>query len=301
PRITQFYLDKSPNYHSWFPPVANVSLVPNLTNPLLKDVAVRQAIAYAVDRHKASSIGEYGYEPASNQSGIVTPTFTSWLDTSQAAAYGQNYNYNPTKAESILKAAGYKKGSNGIFVSPSGKPLSFTILNNGGFSDWVAAVQTIQQSLKAVGIQITPQNLNSTTYQTDLYTGKYQLAYGSETGGPTPYYELRQWLYSPNSAPIGTAAGSNFERYSNPATDKLITEYAKTADTATQHSIVNQLQKVMLSQVPVIPVTESVDWFQYDTGSFSGWPTPSNPFAQPAPYNYPDWGQVMMHLTPLHG
>jgi peptide/nickel transport system substrate-binding protein len=298
PSIKQFYLDKSPNYHYWFPPVANVTLFPNLTNPLLKNVAVRQAMAYAIDRHKASSIGEYGYEPASNQSGIVTPTFTSWLDTSQAAAYGQNYNYNPSKAISILQKAGYKKNSSGVFVSPSGKPLSFTILNNGGFSDWVAAVQTIQQSLKAVGIQVTPQNLNSTTYQADLYTGKYQLAYGSETGGPTPYYELRQWLYSANSAPIGTAAGSNFERYSNPATDKLINEYAKTANTTTQHSIVDQLQKVMLSQVPVIPVTESVDWFQYDTGSFSGWPTPSDPYAQPAAYNYPDWGQVMLHLKP---
>jgi peptide/nickel transport system substrate-binding protein len=298
PSIKQFYLDKSPNYHYWFPPVANVSLFPNLTNPLLKDVAVRQAMAYAINRQRASSIGEYGYEPASNQTGIVTPTFSSWLDSSQAASYGNNYAYNPQKAISILQGAGYKKNSSGIFVSPSGKPLSFTILNNGGFSDWVAAVQTIQSSLKAVGIQVTPQNLNSTTYQTDLYTGKYQLGYGAETGGPTPYYEMRQWLYSANSAPIGTAAGSNFERYSNPATDKLINEYAATADTSTQHSIVSQLQKVMLSQVPVIPVTEAVDWFQYDTGSFSGWPTPSNPYAQPAAYNYPDWGQVMLRLVP---
>ena len=298
PSIKQFYTSKNPNYHYWFPPVANVSIFPNLTNPLLKNVAVRQAIAYAVDRPRASSVGEYGYEPASNQAGIVTPTFSSWLDTSQAAAYGNNYAYNPKKAVSILQAAGYKKNSSGIFVSPSGKPLSFTILDNGGFSDWVAAVQTIQQSLKAVGIQVTPQNLSATTYQTDLYTGKYQLAYGSETGGPSPYYELRQWLDSANSAPIGTAAGSNFERYSNPATDKLINEYAGTASTSMQHSIVDKLQKVMLADVPVIPVTESVDWFQYDTGSFSGWPTQSNPFAQPAPYNYPDWGQVMMHLTP---
>jgi peptide/nickel transport system substrate-binding protein len=298
PSIKQFYLNKSPNYHYWFPPVANVSMFINLTNPLLKDVAVRQAMAYAVDRPRASSIGEYGYEPASNQAGIVTPTFSSWLDTSQAASYGNNYAYNPKKAESILTAAGYKKNSSGIFVSPSGKPLSFTILNNGGFSDWVAAVQTIEASLKAVGIQVTPENLSQTSYQSDLYTGKYQLAYGSETGGPTPYYELRQWLYSANSAPIGTAAGSNFERYSNPATDKLINEYAATASPSVQHSIVSQLQKVMLSYVPVIPVTESVDWFQYDTGSFTGWPTQSDPYAQPAAYNYPDWGQVMLRLAP---
>ncbi len=298
PSIKTFYLSKSPDYHYWFPPVANVSLFINLTNPLLKNAAVRQAMAYAINRQKASTIGEYGYEPASNQAGIVTPTFSSWLDTSQAAAFGNNYAYNPAKAISVLQKAGFKKGSDGIFRTPSGQKLSFTILNNGGFSDWVAAVQTIQASLKAVGIQVTPENLAATTYQTDLYTGKYQLGYGAETGGPTPYFELRQWLYSHNSAPIGTAAGSNFERYSNPATDKLIEQYGATTSPAEQHSIVSQLQKVMLQEVPVIPVTEAVDWFQYDTGSFSGWPTPGNPYAQPAAYNYPDWGQLMLHLAP---
>jgi peptide/nickel transport system substrate-binding protein len=298
PSIQSFYLSKNPGYHYWFPPVANVSMFINLTNPLLKNVAVRQAMAYAVDRHKASTIGEYGYEPPSNQTAIVTPTFGSWLNTSQAASYGSNYAYNPAKAISVLQKAGFKKGSDGIFRSPSGQKLSFTILNNGGFSDWVAAVQTIQASLKAVGIQVTPQNLAATTYQTDLYTGKYQLAYGSETGGPTPYFELRQLLYSHNSAPIGTAAGSNWERYSNPATDKLIEQYGSTTSTSEQHSIVNQLQKVMLQDVPVIPVTESVDWFQYDTGSFTGWVTQGNPYAQPSAYNYPDWGQQMMTLQP---
>jgi peptide/nickel transport system substrate-binding protein len=298
PSIQKFYLSKSSNYHYWFPPVANVSVFINLKNPILKNVAVRQAMAYAIDRHKASLIGEYGYEPASNQSGIVTPTFSSWMDAPQAASYGNNYAYSPAKAISILEHAGFKRGSNGIFQTPSGQPLAFTILDNGGFSDWVAAVQTIQQNLKAVGIQVTANNVAYSTWQTDLYEGKFQLGYGSETGGPSPYYEMRQWLYSANSAPIGTVAGSNFERYSNPATDALINQYAATASPATQHSIVNQLEAVMLKEVPVIPVTESVDWFQYDTGSFSGWPTQGNPYAQPAAYNYPDWGQLMLRLVP---
>jgi len=297
PSIQKFYLSKSPNYHYWFPPVANVSVFINLTNPILKNVAVRQAMAYAIDRPKASLIGEYGYEPASNQSGIVTPTFSGWMDAPQAASFGNNYAYNPQKAISILQAAGYKKGSDGI-MAKGGQKLSFTILDNGGFSDWVAAVQVIQQDLKAVGIQVTANNVAYSTWQNNLYQGKFQLAYGSETGGPSPYYELRQWLYSANSAPIGTSAGSNFERYSNSSTDALINQYATTADPSQQHSIVNQLEKVMLTEVPLIPVTESVDWFQYDTGSFSGWPTQGNPYAQPAAYNYPDWGQTMLHLSP---
>jgi peptide/nickel transport system substrate-binding protein len=297
PSIQKFYTSKSPNYKYWFPPVANVSVFINLTNPILKNAAVRQAMAYAINRQKASQIGEYGYEPPSNQTGIVTPTFKTWLDTSQAAAFGNGYAYNPSKATQILTAAGFKKGPDGI-MAKGGQKLSFSIIDNGGFSDWVAAVNVIVGDLKAVGIQVTPKNLSAPAYQAALYNGNYQLGYGSETGGPTPYYELRQWLYSANSAPIGQPAGSNFERYNDPATDKLLNQYPGTTDAATQHSIVSQLQKVMLQQVPVIPVTESVDWFQYDTGSFTGWVTQQNPYAQPAAYSYPDWGQQMMHLAP---
>ena len=62
--------------------------------------------------------------------------------------------------------------------------------------------------------------------------------------------------------------------------------------------MVNKLQAVMLKNVPVIPVTESVDWYQYSTLNFKGWVTQTDPYAQPAPYNYPDWGQMLMHLAP---
>lgn len=296
PSIAAFYTSKSSSYHYWFPPVANVSLFINLTNPVLKNVAVRQAMAYAIDRPKVSQIGESGYEPPSNQTGVVTPTFSAWQDTAASAADG-NYSYNPAKAEQILTKAGYKKNSSGIFVSPSGQPLSFQVLNEGGFSDWVAAMQVIQSDLKAVGIAITPVNLAGTDYDTRVYDGDFQLAYGSETGGPTPYYELRQLLYSANSAKIGTAAATNWERYSSPATDALINAYGATTSVATQHSIVDQLEQVMLNDVPVIPVTEEVDWFQYDTAAFSGWETPTDPFAQPAAYNSPDWGVTLLHLT----
>ena len=160
----------------------------------------------------------------------------------------------------------------------------------------MAAANVVQQDLKAIGIQVTPQNLAQSSWQSKVYAGQFQLAYNSETGGPSPYYELRQWLYSANSAPIGTAAGSNWERYSNSATDALINQYAATTDSATQHAIVNKLQLVMLKEVPVIPVTESVDWFQYNTSDIGGWPTQSDPYAQPAAFNFPDAGQVLTHL-----
>jgi peptide/nickel transport system substrate-binding protein len=297
PSINSFYKSKSPDNHYWFPPVANVSLFINLKNPLLSNVAVREAMAYAIDRSKVSTIGESGYEPASNQTGIVTPTYSTWEDTSEAAAFG-NYAYNPAKAESILTKAGFKKNSSGIFVSPSGKPLSFSVVNNGGFSDWVAAMQVIISDMKAVGIQLTPLNLSGTDFDTRVQDGDFDLAYDSESGGPSPYYEMRQWLYSGNTAAIGKPASTNYERYSNPATDNLFDEYAVTTSTTMQHSIIDQLQEIMLKDVPVIPVTEEVDWYQYSTANFTGWETPSNAYAQPAPYNNPDFEVTLLHLRP---
>jgi peptide/nickel transport system substrate-binding protein len=296
PDIQKFYSAKSPDNHYWFPPTANNAMFINLKDPLLSNVAVRQAMAYAIDRNKVSQIGEYGYEPAANQTGIVTPTFSDWLNSAAAAKYG--YGYNPAKAEQILTAAGFKKGSNGIFETKSGQPLSFTVINIGDYSDFVASMQVVQQQLKAAGIGLTVQNLSSDDFDTKLFNGNYQLAYYYETGGPTPYYEMRQWLLSANSAPIGKSASSNYERYSNPATDKLLSEYATAATPAAQHQIVDQLQQVMLQEVPVIPMTESVDWYEYNTGAFSGWPTPANPYAQPGPALTPDFGIVLLHLKP---
>jgi len=297
PAINAFYTSKSPDYHYWFPPTVNVSIIPNLTNPLLNNVKVRQAISYAIDRNKVSSIGESGYEPPANQTGIVTPTFSSSLDNSAVSAWGNGYD--PAKATSLLESAGFHMGSNGIMTNAAGQQLSFTILNIGDYSDWVASVQVIQQELKTVGIQITPDNLSNTDFIADLAYGKYQLAYyDQQTFGPSAYYELNNWLNSANTAPVGKSAATNYERWSSPSTDALLNQYSTTTDPATQQSILNQVQNVMVTEVPIIPVTEAVDWYQYDTGSFSGWPTPGNPYAQPSAYEFPDNEQVLLHLAP---
>ena len=295
PNIQAFYTSKSPDNHYWFPPIANVSLIPNLTVGGLSDPVVRQAIAYAIDRNKVASIGEYGEEPGANQNDIAAPTFSAWMDTASAGKY--NYGYNPAKAKQLLAQAGYTLGGDGVYAK-GGQKLSFSVINIGGYSDWVASMSVIQQELKAVGIQLTPDNLAQNDFLNRLYSGNFQFAYYAQTGGPTPYYELRQWLYSANSAPIGKNASSNWERYNNPATDKLLNSYAVTTDAATQHQIVNELQQVVLSDVPFIPITEEVGWFQYNTSSFTGWPSPSNPYALPAAYAYPDMGQVLLHLSP---
>ena len=297
PDIESYYASKSPDNHYWFPPTVNIALIPNLTNSLLSNVEIRQAMSYAINREQVSTIGESGYELPANQTGVVVPTFSSSLDNSALASWGNGYD--PAKAKALLESAGFHLGSDGIMTNATGDKLQFTVINVGDYSDWVASMQVIQQALRAIGIAISPDNLSFNDFEADLSYGKYQLAYCAQpTFGPGVYYELDNWLNSANTAPVGKSAATNVERYTDSSTDALLKQYSTTTDPATQQTILNQLQQVMLTQVPIIPVVEGVDWYQYSTASFTGWPTASNPYARPPVWAYPDNEQVLLHLSP---
>ena len=293
PNIQSFYISKDPAHrHYWFPPVLNVSLFPNLTNPVLSQLPVRQAISYAINRQVVSRLGESGYQAPANQSGVILPTYQAWSDPSLTST-----TYSTAKADQVLAAAGFTKGSDGIYQDKSGNRLAFTIKTISGFSDWDASLQLITQQLKAAGISVTVQDENTTSYTADLQAGHFQLAYGGSGGpapspGPSPYYELRGLLFG------GNVGSTNYERYKSASTDALFNQYSS-ASPSQQVNIIHEIQKVMVDQIPLIPVTEGVDWYQYDTSHFSGWPTQSNPFAQPSPYQAPDMGVVLTHLVPL--
>ena len=292
PNIQSFYISKDPAHrHYYFAPILNVSLFPNLTNPLLGNLAVRKAISLAINRPVVAARGESGYQQAANQSGVVLPTFQSWYDSSLPAT-----TYNPSEAEHVLSAAGFTKGSNGIYQK-GGQPLSFTIKTVSGFTDWDASLAIITQELKAVGINVTVQDENSGTYTSDLSTGSFQLAYAGSGGpypsaGPSPYYELRALLFS------GNIGATNYSRFKSASTDALFNQYPA-ASQSQQVSIMHQVESVMVQQIPFIPVTEGVDWFQYDTTHFGGWPTAADPYAQGGIYNTPDVGVVLTRLYPI--
>jgi peptide/nickel transport system substrate-binding protein len=286
PNIKALYLNKSKDNHTWSPPVTNVEIVPNLdpSHPATSKLAVRQAIALAIDREKIALIGEGGQQPAANQTGVVVPTFQRYYDQAAVAAAGYD-KPNPDKARSLLSGLGYTEAN----------PLKLTIITITGYTDWDASLAVVKQQLKGVGIDLTVADLASQTFDDRLFNGDFDLAYYGQGGGPTPYYELRQMLYSKNSAPIGKPASSNYERYANPEVDALFDQYP-TADEAGQIDIVKKVGAAMLRDIPIIPTTESVNWFQYNTADLAGWPTESDPYAQPAAYSVPDVEQVLLHV-----
>jgi len=286
PNIKALYLNKSKDNHTWSPPVTNVAIVPNLdpSHAATSKLPVRQAISLALDRQKIALIGEGGQQPVANQTGIVVPTFQKYYDQAAVAAAGYD-KPNPDKAKSLMAGLGYTEAN----------PLKLSIITITGYTDWDASLAVVKQQLKPIGIDLTVSDLAQQTFDDRLYNGNFDLAYYGQAGGPTPYYELRQMLYSKNSAPIGKPASFNYERYLNKDVDALFDKYP-TADDAGQVDIIKQVGAAMMRDVPVIPTTESVNWFQYNTADIGGWPTESDPYAQPAAFNVPDVEQVLLHV-----
>ena len=76
-------------------------------------------------------------------------------------------------------------------------------------------------------------------------------------GGPTPYYELRQMLYSKNSAPIGKPASSNYERYANPARSTRCSTSTRRRTRPARSRSSRRSARRCCKDIPIIPTTES--------------------------------------------
>lgn len=295
PNINKIYLSKDPTYrHTWFATGGACNLLMNLTKAPFNNQTFRQAMAYAINRPLVSSKGEYGYEPVASMTGLMLPANQSYVDQSLVKQY--NYHYDPQKAAQLLASIGMKKNSQGKLVGPNG-PVSFTLIVPTGFSDWIEDASIIQNNLKALGITVNVDTPSVSTWTSDMETGNYDMTLNFGLNYYNPYFYYDNNLSGANTAPIGQTATSNYERYNNPTVNALLKTYQQSTSKTQQHQIIDQLQQVMLQQVPVIPMFSAANWNEYDTRYYVGWPDASHPYVTPT-YNSPDVEMEFTHLEP---
>ncbi len=69
------------------------------------------------------------------------------------------YLYDPAKAESLIRSAGYSRGTDGIYEK-DGRALSFTLVTNAGNDLRTKVIQFATDQYRSIGIQVTPKLVN---------------------------------------------------------------------------------------------------------------------------------------------
>jgi len=225
------------------PSLAFAHLDLNQQNPILAQLPVRQAIAYAIDRKRI--IHDVTHDV--NIVAYANQAPFSW-------SYEPNvvhYDYDPAKAGQILDAAGWKLGPGGVRVK-NGQRLEFQLSAVTGGATGEAIEVIVQQELRAVGINASIKNYPTALffagYQQGgiLQAGKYDAAFYAWVAGIDPDDES---LYASYRIP---PAGQNDVWWKDPVIDQAEKGALSSYDQATRKKYYSIIQKEVASQAVTI-------------------------------------------------
>ena len=133
----------------------DLSLNSDRSAVLFADREVRRALFQAIDRNAIASQLMQGTVRVANTP--INPT-SPYHNPNVVAS-----EYDPALAARALAAAGWIEGPDGVRVK-DGRRFSFTILNRAGTADRIAIAQVIQAQLKAVGVEVDFETLESAAW-----------------------------------------------------------------------------------------------------------------------------------------
>jgi peptide/nickel transport system substrate-binding protein len=289
PQIWQEWQDKKQPVGTWFKnapyhvPGSIPMLWLNLHKAGLNNVKVRQAIAYSIDFPTIVETAMSRYSSTVKSSLIIPAGPEQKLfDSDNVTQYG--WEFNAQKATQILDGMGAHKGSDGIYVLPDGTRLGpWQAQCPYGWTDWMTSLQVVSQSAKKVGIEINTYFPEAPQWSTAVQNGNFDIAMNGATGlsPASPWARFRDVLESRGLPPIGQTAFRNYGRFSDPAVGKLLDD-AAAASGPQQASLLAQLDKVVMQNLPVIPLEyRPLEFYEYNATTWTGFPNSGHAVAPP--------------------
>ena len=278
-------------------------LIPNTKKKPLDDPAFRRALAEAIDPNNVV-VKDYGNIVAKADPTGLLPVWSKYIDAGQVTSLGATFN--AAKAKADLAAAGYKTGSDGFVTNKDGTAIKLNLEVPDGWSDWMEAETLIAKDAAAAGININPTHPAYATFVNDRNGTASAapvfdlLVDNSVQIGNTPwtYYD---YIFRQPQIAAGAARNRNFEQYDNAAAWALVKKLDQTPtdDIADMKTISSALQKIQLTDEPVIPLWYNGEWSQVSNTVWTNWPSSTTNQIQPATWNgYWQMGAIYM-LTNL--
>ncbi|MCZ0983327.1 ABC transporter substrate-binding protein [Streptomyces diastatochromogenes] len=209
----------------------------NNDRPLTRDVRVRRAAGFAIDRRQiAAAVFPTGTRPAAS---VLSRTTPGHEDLSADLAF------DPEKARSLLSEAGWLPGGDGI-RRKDGAVLSLTVVSFSGAGPQRTALELVQQQLRDVGIGLRIRQLEVPQFPQTLRDGDYDALWGGDLTRAAP--DALRTLYSSRLV--------NSYRLPGGELDTVLDRLAATVDPRERDRLAGRAQELVVGQARVLPLVD---------------------------------------------
>ncbi|WP_142848664.1 peptide ABC transporter substrate-binding protein [Telmatospirillum sp. J64-1] len=219
----------------------------NLSDPILSQLPVRQALLYALDREALVQQLFQGRQQVAH--GTVHPL--DWVHAEDVPVY----EYDARRAGELLDEAGFRPGPGGIRRDAEGRPLSLTFMSTGGNRTRELVQQVLQAQWRQIGVDVRINNEPPRVLFGETLTRRR-----------FPHMVMFAWISSPENVPRTTLhsesipseengwAGQNYGGYANEEMDRLIGEIEVELDREARREKWRRLQHLYAETLPALPL-----------------------------------------------
>lgn len=231
---------QDPNLAVMESPSINVGyLALNTEKPALKDPKVRQAISYAIDKNILIQTVFRGLAiPAKNP---FPPSIWGYNDAIQ------DYEYNPEKAQALLKEAGFDMNKE---LELWAMPVSRAYM-----PDPVKTAELIQAYLTAVGIKVKIVRYDWGAYLEKTSNGEHDMCMLGWLGGNADPDNFLYGLLGADNAK--TPGAANISLWKNEEFTEIVKKAQKTFDKAERTQYYLKAQEIFHQEAPWVPLAHS--------------------------------------------
>ncbi|MGN8551216.1 UNVERIFIED_CONTAM: ABC transporter substrate-binding protein [Microbacterium sp. SLM126] len=293
PQIEDSYLSADPDNKFLASPTAGAgTLFMNLQTKPFNDPALREALAWTIDRQAYVDIAREG---ASEAIWSVTGLAALLEDEVIPEYAGQEYSVDIDKAREVLTDAGYTWEGETL-IDPDGEAVTFSISVPAGWSDWNTEQALIAEELKeGLGIEVKIDQPDWGGWDAARQEGTFQAiihwledtgnAYGLYTSTMDP-----KWI-------VDNKAAFNFGRFDDPAVTEALNTYANASTDADREAALAVIQTAFVENVPAIPLGAHPLLGEFNTRNYVGWPSEEDQYASADP-TQPAIVQILTQLQP---
>jgi peptide/nickel transport system substrate-binding protein len=224
---------------------------PKTKHPVLSDPAVREALSLLVDR---KSVQDHIY----GRSGIATGNFLN--NPEKVRSKNTKWEFNVEKANQVLEAGGWKRGSDGIRAK-DGKKLSF-VYQTSINAPRQKNQQIVKQACQKAGIEVELKSITASVFfssdmaNPDTYAHFYcdLQMYTTTMTQPDPEIFMNQFCSWEIASKENKWQGRNITRFRSDEYDKTYNAAQGELDPVKRAALFIRMNDIVVNDRVVIPV-----------------------------------------------